>query len=139
MFKKTLLTCCILAGASAQAFNLAEITVTDQSVAVPKTAQQVLVTGVASLNDAEPGNVMVSDNGDGTVSVRFAEWDYLDGTHQGETVSTLTLDKGRHEMADGSVWEVGSIVVGTSQKAFRFTQQLPQMPYLFLSGQSDAN
>ncbi|MCF2909410.1 hypothetical protein L1285_13885 [Pseudoalteromonas sp. DL2-H2.2] len=139
MFKKTLLTCCILAGASAQAFNLTEITVTDQSVAVPKTAQQVLVTGVASLNDAEPGNVMVSDNGDGTVSVRFAEWDYLDGSHQSETVSTLTLDKGRHEMADGSIWEVGSIEAGISQQTFRFTQQLSQTPYLFLSGQSDAN
>ncbi|TMP30156.1 hypothetical protein CWB99_03170 [Pseudoalteromonas rubra] len=139
MFNKTLLTCCILAGASAQAFNLGEHTVTDQSIAIAKTAQQVLITGVASLNDAEPGNVLVSDNGDGSVSVRFAEWDYQDGNHQGETVSTLTLEKGRHEMADGSVWEVGSIVLDTADKEFRFLQQMPQMPYLFLSGQSDTN
>ncbi|QUI70824.1 fibrinogen-like YCDxxxxGGGW domain-containing protein [Pseudoalteromonas sp. M8] len=139
MLKKTLLTSCILAGTSANAFNLAEYTVTDQHIVIAKTQQQVLVTGVASLNDAEPGNVMVSDNGNGSVSVRFAEWDYLDGGHQGETISTFTLEKGRYEMADGSIWEVGSIVLGTSEKEFRFTQQLPQVPYLFLSGQSDTN
>ncbi|KAF7774956.1 hypothetical protein PCIT_a1023 [Pseudoalteromonas citrea] len=137
MFKKTLLNLAVLSSLSVQAFELQEHTINEQGVIKNQLDSQLVIAGVASFNETEPGVVSVKDNLNGTVTIRFSEWEYLDGAHANETASSLTLSKGRHELLDGSIWEVGSVELGTTSKTIAFTQKLPQAPYLFLSAQSE--
>ncbi|MBQ4852971.1 fibrinogen-like YCDxxxxGGGW domain-containing protein [Pseudoalteromonas sp. MMG012] len=137
MFKKTLLNLAVLSSLSLQAFELQEHTINEQGVIKNQLDSQVVIAGVASFNETDPGVVSVKDNLDGTVTIRFSEWEYLDGAHANETASSLTLSKGRHELLDGSIWEVGSVELGTTSQTIAFTQKMPQTPYLFLSAQSE--
>ncbi|OCQ22607.1 hypothetical protein A7985_01175 [Pseudoalteromonas luteoviolacea] len=137
MFKQALLTVSVLAACSASAVVLVENT-TDNIGAVLNVADnEVVISGVASNLDQEPGAVALQNNQDGTFTVSFKEWEYLDGAHSNETISTLKLSAGTHTMQDGSIWEVGTVDLSTANQTFNFSQQYDQVPYLFLSPQSD--
>ena len=41
--------------------------------------------------------------------LRVQEWDYLDGTHTTETVDYLVMERGRHQLTDGSWVEAGRL------------------------------
>ncbi|KZN50015.1 fibrinogen-like YCDxxxxGGGW domain-containing protein [Pseudoalteromonas luteoviolacea] len=137
MFKLALLSAAVFAASSANAAVLVENTVSHNGVLVPATSNEVVVTGVASNLHADPGAVSLKKNPDGSFSLSYKEWEYLDGTHTNETISTLTLGAGIHTMADGSIWEVGVLDMSTASQTFEFSQQYDQVPYLFLSPQSD--
>ncbi|KZN68307.1 hypothetical protein N473_07730 [Pseudoalteromonas luteoviolacea CPMOR-1] len=137
MFKLALLSAAVFAASSVNAVVLVENTVSHNGVLVPATSNEVVVTGVASNLHAEPGAVSLKKNSDGSFSLSYKEWEYLDGTHTNETISTLTLGAGIHTMADGSIWEVGVLDISTASQTFEFSQQYDQVPYLFLSPQSD--
>ncbi|MCF2856803.1 hypothetical protein L1286_04935 [Pseudoalteromonas sp. SMS1] len=136
MTKKALLALCISSVFTAQAVELQTNQVNDQGIAVNKSAQQAIFTGVPTLNDVSPGTVSVVDNNDGTVAVKFSEWSYLDGAHQDETVPTMVMGIGRHQQLDGSIWEVGVIDLDAASKMVSFQEKMPQVPYVFLTGQA---
>jgi hypothetical protein len=50
--------------------------------------------------------------------VRVQEWDYLDGIHFIENASYLVVERGAHQLADGSWLEAGTLTMGASDTAF---------------------
>ncbi|MCG7535017.1 fibrinogen-like YCDxxxxGGGW domain-containing protein [Pseudoalteromonas sp. OOF1S-7] len=136
MYKKTLIALIMASAFSVNAQELQFNQITEQGISIGKTAQQAIFSGVASFNDPTAGTVSVVDNNDGTVNVSFSEWPYLDGLHLNETVSTFVLDYGRHLQSDGSIWEVGVVDLNGSSQMFSFSETMPQVPYVFLTGQT---
>ena len=99
----------------------------------------VVIVGPPSYNGADPGVAQVQGVGPAGFDLRFAEWEYLDGTHwMAESVSYLVLEKGRYIMDDGSIWEVGSMSLSGSQAWFfkSFSQPFPGNPQVFLTVQT---
>ncbi|MCG7546811.1 fibrinogen-like YCDxxxxGGGW domain-containing protein [Pseudoalteromonas sp. Of7M-16] len=137
MLKQALLMAPILAVCSASATVLVENTANSNGTIVNAAANEVVIAGVASNLDQQPGAVALQNNQDGTFTISFKEWEYLDGAHADETISTLTLSVGTHTMQDGAIWEVGTVNLSTASQTFNFAQQYDQVPYLFLSPQSD--
>lgn len=95
----------------------------------------IVFFGLPTINDAEPGVVSVTLN-DEQVNVHFLEWPYLDQAHGTETVPYMVIEKGRHLMPDGSIWEIGSYNQATSSKIMRFSQPFTTSPTVILSPQT---
>ncbi|WP_286019140.1 Calx-beta domain-containing protein, partial [Candidatus Venteria ishoeyi] len=96
----------------APAENLTQTTAsvdgTKQTVSLEQTyTSPVIIAGVPSSNDAEPGSVRLSNVNTDSFDLRFQEWDYLDGVHATENLPWLALESGYYLQADGSIWEVG--------------------------------
>lgn len=136
MTKKTILSLVLASAFTANAQDLQSNQLTNQGTAITKTAQQALFAGVPSFNDSSAGTVSVIDNGDGTVSVSFSQWPYQNGAHLSETVPTFVMAHGRHVQADGSIWEVGTVDLNGSSTMLSYTETMPQIPYVFLTGQT---
>ena len=98
----------------------------------------VVIAGPATNHDSDPGTIQMRNVADGSVEVRFAEWDYLDDVHASENVSIMALPQGRHTMADGSVWEVGTVDVTKDRVLFtkNFDQAFAGTPTLILTAQT---
>ena len=102
----------------------------------------VVIAGPPSFNDADPGVARLRYVDDLGFELRFQEWDYLqdlgDTTHAVETIPYVVLEPGRHEMSDGSIWEVGTFSLGgtASWKSVQFSQSFGRAPYLFLTVQT---
>lgn len=121
------------------AFTLIEnITVTDQKITVPINGyiEPVVFHSIPSLNDSDAGVISISNVTDSSFDVQFKEWPYLDGFHDEETVSFLVVERGRHVLNDGSIWEVGKFDTknGTQQQFFQ--ESFDHSPAVILTGQT---
>jgi hypothetical protein len=105
-------------------------------------AEPVVLAGPPSFNDADPGVVRLNNVDDLGFELRFQEWDYRqrlgDATHALESIPYLVLEPGRHVMSDGSIWEVGTFLLGgtNSWQSVGFTKLFDNAPYLFLTVQT---
>ncbi len=90
----------------------------------------VVVAGVPSANDAAPGVVAIRNVTSNGFQARFVEWVYLDGVHGNETVTFLAMERGTHELADGSVWVADSLELAGPNipGTVTFTPRLPKRP-----------
>ncbi|ESP94966.1 discoidin domain-containing protein [Pseudoalteromonas luteoviolacea] len=140
MFK--LLGICSLAfasAASAQPFTLIEdVKITDQKITIPVNGfnDPVVFASIPTLNDPQAGVVSISNVTDSSFDVQFKEWPYLDGLHGEERVAFLVAEKGRHQLQDGSFWEIGEFTMtGGSTHQF-FNESFAHTPHILLSGQT---
>lgn len=97
----------------------------------------VLISGIATRNESEPGVISVIKDGSGGFSIRFREWDYLDGVHALESVSYLIIEKGHFARPDGVVIEAGTFNLTASKTTVFFNQEFDQTPIVFVSAQSE--
>jgi hypothetical protein len=106
-------------------------------------ADGIVLTGTPTYHGAHPGVARVRNVSDLGFELRFGEWDYRqrdfgDTSHALEEVPYALFEKGRHEMSDGSVWEVGTFDLrGTGDWIqVNFTQAFSKPPHLFLTAQT---
>ncbi len=101
-------------------------------------ANPVVFAEPASFHDQEPGVVQIQNVSDGRAEVRFAEWAYLDDRHLAENVSIMALPEGRYTMADGSIWEIGTVEIKGDRifKRQLFSEAFPGIPTVILTAQS---
>jgi YD repeat-containing protein len=100
----------------------------------------VVIVGPASSNDADPGVVKVMNVTGNSFDIAFDEYNYQDGVHAPETVAYMVLEAGRYTMADGSVWEAGTVTTAGGEQAFQsanFAQGFAGTPSVFLTQQSN--
>lgn len=98
----------------------------------------VVIVGPPSFQDRAPGVARLREVGGTSFQVRFQEWAYLDGTHSAERLDFIVMERGRHTMADGSVWEAGVLELKGNGRWKRktFARRFPRMPKVFLTVQS---
>jgi hypothetical protein len=104
-------------------------------------ADAVVIAGPPTFTDDQPGVVRVANVDAAGFEIRFQEWDYLqragDAAHGREKIPYLVLKPGRYDMGDGSVWEVGTFLVGgKAWKRVGFKGPLGTAPSLFLTVQT---
>ena len=103
----------------------------------------VVFTGPPTYHGADPGVVRLRNISDLGFELRFQEWDYRrrdhgDTNHAVEDIPYVVLQPGRHLMADGSEWEVGTFPLsGTGTWAsMTFSSAFAAAPKLFLTVQT---
>jgi hypothetical protein len=101
-------------------------------------ADPVVILGPATARDEEPVLARVFDRSGGGFRARLQEWSHQDGEHELETFAFLALAGGRHVLPDGSVFEVGSLSLGDTERwrARAFSEAFAAPPALFLSVQT---
>ncbi len=99
----------------------------------------VVITGIPSTKDVEPGVFRLSNITHNSFDFRFQEWDYLDGAHSEERIPFLIAETGRKTFRDGVVMEAGTFSLdGTGTfKAINFTAPFANAPYLLLTIQTN--
>lgn len=107
-----------------------------QTVNISGFTNPVVIAGVPSLNDSAPGAVSVSNVSATSFDIKFKEWPYLDGVHNLEKIPYLVVEKGRHVMADGSVWEAGVQSQDQGQDDIFFTQPFEGTPVVLQTNQT---
>lgn len=107
-----------------------------QTVATSGYTNPVVIAGVPSISDDDPGTVSVSNVSTSGFNINFKEWNYLDGSHGTEEVPYMVLEKGRHVMADGSIWEVGTVNKSSGSSQVFFSQPFGGTPVVLLTGQT---
>ena len=105
--------------------------ITDQPMAVSFSRpfnDPVVVTGGVSTNDSEPGNIEISDITSDGFTIRFREWDYLDGTHSEESVDYLVIERGISTLDDGGVVIAGTTEVSSTWQTVPLDTLLDDAP-----------
>lgn len=101
----------------------------------------VVVLGPVSFNGGDPLTTRVRNVTETGFEFQIDEWDYLDGTHVGESVGWLALSAGTHEFASGLTVVASTATVGTGFASVTFGTELDN-PIVFaevISGnESDA-
>lgn len=100
----------------------------------------VVIAGVPTMHEAGPVTVRLKDVNAGSFAVKLQEWQYQDGAHGAEDVAYMVLEAGRHAMADGTIWEVGSFPISkigrAAQAQVAFSAPFAGVPVLFTTVQS---
>ncbi|GEM_PF-2947249 len=111
------------------------VTTSWQTVSFGRTfTAPVVVAGPLSLNDTAPAVVRIRNVTATGFEIRIQEWNYLDGTHAGEQVTCLAMEKGRFSLADGSQVEAGLIQAsGGSFATKSFTKAFAKAPVVLTS------
>lgn len=143
MFKKLALVAALsFASQAAADHSTGSLLLNHQPTTLDMSAfnQPVLITGVPSFKDAEPGVVSVTRLTANTASLAFKEWDNYDGVHGEELVPYLIFEKGRYEYPDGTIIEAGQIDLSSNNKFVLFQEAFPEVPKLYLTaGTNNAN
>ena len=83
------------------------------SVAFDQPLQDaIVVVSPVSFNGGQPVHARVRNVTSTGFEFQFEEWDFLDGSHTGETISWFAVERGVHTLADGAIIEAGSAQVG---------------------------
>ncbi len=98
----------------------------------------VVIVGPPTRNGPAGGVVRLRNVAPNGFEIRFQEWGYLDDWHPEENVSFLVLERGRHRMSDGSIWEVGELSLGgtLAWNGVSFSEAFPGPPAVFLTVQT---
>jgi hypothetical protein len=98
----------------------------------------VVIIGPPTYHGTDPGVVRLQNITNNSFDVRFQEWLYKDGWHCQENIPYLVISDGRHQMANGSIWEAGTFSLsGTGAwTSHAFTDTFPSTPALFLTTQT---
>jgi PKD repeat protein len=72
----------------------------------------IVVARSLSHNDGDPAIVRIRDVDAEGFWIRIQEWDYLDGLHADETVGYLAVERGHHQLADGTRVEADVVETG---------------------------
>ncbi len=107
-----------------------------QTVNITGFTNPVVIAGVPSNNDDSPGTVSISNVTAGSFTIKFNEWAYLNGAHGTEKIPYMVVEKGRHVMNDGSVWEAGLQSQDQGVDDFQFSTPFAGTPIVLQSGQS---
>ncbi|TMP38422.1 discoidin domain-containing protein [Pseudoalteromonas rubra] len=137
--KKIALSCCLMMSSMANAFTLIEdIKVSSDpiTVAIHGYTDPVIIASVPTMNDKQAGVVSISNVTSSSFDVQFKEWPYLDGVHGEESVSFFVIEKGRHTLADGSVWEAGKFPMHSGSSHVFFKESFEHTPHVLLTAQS---
>ncbi|CAM4092328.1 discoidin domain-containing protein [Pseudoalteromonas byunsanensis] len=113
-----------------------EVTDSKTTIAINGYTDPVVFASVPTLNDSEPGVVSISNVTDSSFDVQFKEWPYLDGVHGAEYVSFLVVEKGRHQLQDGSIWEAGEFTLKSGTTHQFFNESFVHAPHILLNGQT---
>lgn len=96
--------------------------------------QPVIVTGLNSINDAEPCVIRMTNIDTTGFDIRLQEYDYLDGVHGTETVSYMVIDQGVYALENGKIVEAGIFSSpGTSTITHSFMGGFVELPVLLTS------
>lgn len=71
-----------------------------------------VVMGGFSGNGSAPYTVQLRNVSSTGFEFQIDEWDYLDGSHEAESISWLAIEAGTHRLADGRVISAGDASVG---------------------------
>lgn len=107
-----------------------------QTINISGFTNPVVIAGVPTSNDMAPGAVSVSNVTATSFDIRFKEWPYLDGVHNLEKIPYLVIERGRHVMADGSVWEAGVQSQDQGQDDIFFSAPFAGTPVLLQTNQT---
>ena len=109
-----------------------------KAVALSGFTDPVVIAGVATDNETDPGVIRVRNVTTTSLELRFEEWAYLDGNHARELAPYLVLEKGRYLLPDGSAWEVGTFNLSGTQTwaAQTFSQGFAGTPQVLLTVQT---
>ncbi|MEI8705369.1 hypothetical protein [Pseudoalteromonas sp. B62] len=108
-----------------KAFTLIEnVTISNERITIPINGYNdpLIFASVPTYNDIEPGVISISNVTTNSFDVQFKEWPYLDGIHGEEFVSFLVIEKGRHHLEDGSIWEAGKFSLKTNSSHIFFNE-----------------
>ena len=97
----------------------------------------VVIVGPAGFNDAAPGVIRLRNVDATGFDIKFAEWDYLDGTHPEETVSYIVMEKGRTTLPDGSIVEAGTFTGAPTNQNIRYSAPFNKIPVVITTIASD--
>jgi len=91
-----------------------------------------------TFNGLDGGVMRIKDVSNSGFSMRFQEWDYLDGDHMVEQVDHIVFPEGAITSIDDSSWQVGSFYLkGTKvAKTIQFDKAFDSVPYVFLTIQT---
>lgn len=90
--------------------------VADQWIQIPLAksyTDPVVVVKVASSRDMDPGTLRLREIDGDSFELRFEEWSYLDGVHDGERVFYMVAEAGQHDLA-GLTVEAGKLVTNAT-------------------------
>ena len=116
-----------------------DITSTWKTVTLSSTFNDpVVIIGPPTYRDSEAGLARIRNVQGNSFEIQFAEWTYADGSHGTENVPYMVLERGRHEMPDGSVWEAGSFYLGQTgvMSSQNYLQGFSGAPQLLLTAQT---
>ena len=71
----------------------------------------VVIISPVTFRGRDPSVVRVRNINSNSFEFQVDEWDYKDGRHTRETVNYLVIEKGIHELNDGTVFEAGDLTV----------------------------
>lgn len=101
----------------------------------------VIIIGVPTFNDTEPGTPRLRAVGSVSFEYRFQNWSYLDDTHIFETAPYFVMEQGYFVKADGSIWETGTFnLSGEGMDSFSqhaFKAPFNTAPVVFLTIQTN--
>lgn len=107
-----------------------------QTVNISGFTNPVVIAGVPSLNDTGDGAISIKNITPTSFDIRFNEWPYLDNVHNLEKVPFMVVEQGRHVMADGSIWEAGTLSQDLGRDEVMFSEPFAGTPILLQSPQS---
>jgi len=119
-------------------FEIGEITLDQEWQWVPfrrKFTDPIVIAKPISSNDPDPAVVRLSNVDTDGFWIAIQEWDYLDGSHESETVSYVAVERGVHQLT-GGVWiEAGQLSTGATNTFVRtvFDQSFASAPVVLTS------
>jgi PKD repeat protein len=85
----------------------------------------VVIAKAMTANEAEPYTVRISDVDATGFSLRLQEWQYLDGVHGIERVAYMAVERGRHQLPNGTWIEAGELTTEATNTFARAAYQAP--------------
>lgn len=89
----------------------------------------IVVTGSPSSKDSDPCVIRLRNVTASGFDIRIQEWDYLDGTHQKETVPYFVMEQGSFTLEDGVKIEAGTFLsLDSTPQIVNFNAAFPTVP-----------
>jgi PKD repeat protein len=99
----------------------------------------IVIAKPMSANGSDPATIRIDDIDPASFSIRVQEWDYDDGVHELETVTYIAIERGRHQLSNGTWLEADSMsVVGSRELQTQgFTGSFDTIPIVIAAVVSD--
>ncbi|NQZ11717.1 MAG: hypothetical protein HRT35_31585, partial [Algicola sp.] len=136
VFSTLIMCCCFGSSYANPVLGTVDFTSSKQTVSIGSFTDPIIILGVPSINDVNAGVASVSNVTTTSFDIQFKNWPYIGGTHAQETVSYLVIERGRHIMADGSVWEAESFTQNQGNKNIFFLDEFDHAPKLLITPQT---